>query len=1050
MSTPSIEEILEIATKLPTPQERAAYLRGACGENQDLRQQIDSLLDAQDQAPGFLPTDPGGESITLPDRPLAEGPGTTIGRYKILQLIAEGGMGAVFMAEQTEPVRRKVALKIIKLGMDTKNVIARFEAERQALALMDHPNIAKVLDAGATETGRPYFVMELVKGVPISTYCDKNSLSAKERLELFIPVCQAIQHAHHKGVIHRDIKPSNILVTLNEGVPHPMVIDFGIAKATNQRLTEKTLFTNYAQMIGTPAYMSPEQAEMSKLDVDTRSDIYSLGVVLYELLTGSTPFPEKELLSKGYGEMQRIISEQEPERPSLRLSTLVGEQQTIVTKNRADKLSALTQQIRGDVDWIVMKSLEKDRTRRYETVNNLAEDIQRYLRNEAVSAARPSFRYQIVKTYHRNKPAFAAGFAIAAILIVSSIVSTALAIRAQREEQKSLAAKETAETLNDFVFGELIGLADPENNAQRSLTLLDALDQIEEQISQNFSDRPELEIEARLALGRAFVFRFDSERSAKHLKRAYELSREQYGDADLRTLIAGRMYVYSWLSDRPSRIPENVYQTIIPRLFHSATTLFEPSDPHYYMCHMIEVWRLNESRDMTQSERWTFLSETQKHHQAIRETDPIQAALNLLELGGLKHRMGDYAGAKPYLRSALDEFIQDRGESFPLTLLTRRAMANALIRNREFDRAIDELETVLANGKDVFLNPNFLTSISGSLAGLFFRLGDEEKAEALAQQITSDTASEFNSTYFLIMSYWDSAMQLTHQEAKETKAWSRCLEGLLSLAEFPDGSRTDGLSLGYSIAECHYFLGNRDEQYDMMKRLKPSAHNLTIAAMNRAAVGDWQLAYEESLAALRQAEIARPGKVYVYPTVVSALTAINLGKREAWIESCRRLVPELPQAGFNFQRALFACLGQRERLPEDLEKHAIEIAESRATQAMGTNLPGPHTNQIIAGGLVAWRRGEYRKAIEILNVWPYQSQPLTDSSFSRERYRFRGEASQHLLIANCYAQLNQIENAKKHLKLCDKVYEPIHYDWWAPLVLTGLRTETETLIATAK
>ncbi len=1041
------DDIFNEALKLENLDAQLGYVRGACQGNPDLQNKIERLLAAHENAAELIATEPGREPFV---HAVSEAAGMVIGRYKLLQKIGEGGMGAVFMAEQTEPVRRKVALKIIKLGMDTKSVVARFEAERQALALMDHPNIAKVLDAGSTDTGRPYFVMELVKGVPINTYCDKNQLPTRDRLELFTQVCKSIQHAHQKGVIHRDIKPSNILVTLHDGKPVPKVIDFGIAKATNQRLTEKTLFTNFAQMIGTPAYMSPEQAEMSGLDVDTRTDVYSLGVLLYELLTGTTPFPEKELLSKGYGEMQRIIAEQEPERPSLRMSTLVGKQQTIIAKSRASNQSLLTKQLRGDLDWIVMKSLEKDRTRRYETANGLAEDIHRHLRNEAVSAVRPSFRYQLTKTIQRNKPAFAAGFAIAAILIVSSIVSTVLAFCAQREKEQSQAAQATAQTLNDFVFGELIGLADPENNSQRSLTLLDALDQIEEQISQNFTDRPELEIEARLALGRAFVFRFDSERSAKHLKRAYELSREHYGDADLRTLTTGRMYVYSWLADLPSRIPKNVYQTIIPRLFHSATTLFEPNDPHYYMCHMIEVWRLNESRDMTQSERLTFLLETQKHHQAIRETDPIQAALNLLQLGGLKHRMGDYAGAKPYLRSALDEFILDRGESFPLTLLTRRAMANALIRNREFDRAIDELETVLTNGTDVFLNPNFLTSISGSLAGLFFRLGDEEKAEALAQQITSDTASEFNSTYFLIMNYWNSAIQLTHQEAKETKAWSRCLEGLLSLAEFPDGSRTDGLELGYSIAECHYFLGNRDKQYDMMKRLKPSVHNLTIAAMNRAAVGDWQLAYEESLAALRQAEIARPGKVYVYPTVVSALTAVNLGKREAWIESCRRLVPELPRAGFNFQRALFACLGQRERLPEDLEKQAIEIAESVATQAMGTNLPGPHTGQIIAGGLVAWRRGEYRKAIEILNVWPYQSQPLTASSFSRERHRFRGEASQHLLIANCYAQLNQIENAKKHLKLCDEVYEPIHYDWWAPLILKGMRTETEALIAAAE
>jgi serine/threonine protein kinase len=423
------EKIFEIAIKLPTAQERAAYVRGACGEDQALRQQIESLIQAHEDVGGFMPTDPGETVITIPDRPLAEGEGTCIGRYKLLQRIGEGGMGVIYMAEQTEPVSSKVALKIIKLGMDTRSVIARFEAERQALAMMDHPNIAKVLDAGATETGRPYFVMELVKGVPITQYCDKNHLPTAERLELFMAVCRAIHHAHQKGVIHRDIKPSNILVTLHDGKPVPKVIGFGIAKATNQKLTEKTLFTHFALMIGTPAYMSPEQAEMSGLDVDTRTDVYSLGVLLYELLTGTTPFPEKELLSKGFGEMQRIIAEQEPVRPSLRVSTLQGEQQTIVSKNRSTQLLAQQRQIKGDLDWIVMKALKKDRTHRYDTPNSLAADIERHLGDEPVLAAQPTVPYQLGKLYRRHKVALAAAACFVVLLTVSACVSTAQAIK---------------------------------------------------------------------------------------------------------------------------------------------------------------------------------------------------------------------------------------------------------------------------------------------------------------------------------------------------------------------------------------------------------------------------------------------------------------------------------------------------------------------------------------------------------------------------------------------------------------------------------------------
>jgi serine/threonine protein kinase/WD40 repeat protein len=436
------------------PEQWDGYVGEACGGDAGLEQQVGQMLQVHREAGSFLDRPAaalgaagaftalhGQQGPTVPHR---ERPGTVIGPYKLLQQIGEGGMGVVWMAEQTQPVQRKVALKVIKPGMDSQEVMARFEAERQALAMMDHVNIARVFDAGATESGRPYFVMELVHGVPITKYCDDNHLTPRERLELFMPVCQAIQHAHQKGIIHRDIKPSNVMITLYDGKPVPKVIDFGVAKATEQKLTERTLFTQYGTMVGTLEYMSPEQAEMSALGVDTRSDIYSLGVLLYELLTGSTPLSHKRVKEAAYGEVLRMIKEEEPPRPSTRLSES-GEALASISAQRRMEPAKLATLLRGELDWIVMKTLEKDRNRRYETATGLSADVQRYLKDEAVLACPPSALYRFRKFARRNKGILATACVVVLTLVLGTGVSAWQAIQATQQAARATTAEGLAQ-----------------------------------------------------------------------------------------------------------------------------------------------------------------------------------------------------------------------------------------------------------------------------------------------------------------------------------------------------------------------------------------------------------------------------------------------------------------------------------------------------------------------------------------------------------------------------------------------------------------------------
>jgi non-specific serine/threonine protein kinase/serine/threonine-protein kinase len=692
------------------PCDRSAYILRACGGDDRLRARVEALLRRHqsedermlDRVAPVLP------SVTedIP-RPLEE-PGTSIGPYKLLEPIGEGGMGVVYMAEQTMPVRRKVALKIIKPGMDTRQVIARFEAERQALALMDHPNIARVLDAGATESGRPYFVMELVKGLPITDYCDRNRLPIDDRLKVFAQVCQAVQHAHQKGIIHRDIKPSNVLVTMIDGAAVPKVIDFGVAKATGQQLTEKTLFTGFAQLIGTPLYMSPEQVEFSGVDVDTRSDIYSLGVLLYELLTGTTPFDQETLRNAAYDEIRRIIREQEPPRPSTRINTLEATATPISTNRRSD-LRSLGKMMRGEVDWIVMKTLEKDRSRRYQTANSLAADLNRHLSHEPVEAGPPSGWYRLGKAARRNRVALATAAVMASTLLAGTAVSVRQAIRARQAEGlaqtrlgdvtkernvANLARKEAdrrateAQEVVDFLINDMIGAAAPSKTQGKLTTVDQVLAQADQNIANRFVDRPLIEASIRHALSQAYEELGEFSKAERHATRAVELRLARLGPDHAETIAAQN--ALGWALVRQNKYKES--RELMAQTLRIARELLGPEHTetlqamHILAEALLKLGKHGEARALQEQLLAMSSQVLGPEHQTTLET--------MSNLATIWQEVGEFEQAKQLYQQVLELGLRAQ-PNHPNTLITMSNFADLYDNLAHVDQAIDMRRRIL-------------------------------------------------------------------------------------------------------------------------------------------------------------------------------------------------------------------------------------------------------------------------------------------------------------------------------------------------------------------
>jgi serine/threonine protein kinase/Flp pilus assembly protein TadD len=1029
------ETIFAAALRKSSAAERDAYLDQACAGNIQLRHDVEGLLRAHERAGGILEVSPLGTDGMEQTRAASEGVGATIGSYKLLEQIGGGGMGVVYMAEQLRPVRRKVALKIIKPGMDSAQIIARFEAERQALTMMDHPNIAKVLDAGTTDAGRPYFVMELVKGIPVTDYCDQARLNMRQRLELFINVCNAVQHAHQKGVIHRDLKPSNVLVTLHDDKPVPKVIDFGIAKAAGQLLTDKTLFTNYAQMLGTPLYMSPEQAQISGLDVDTRSDVYALGVLLYELLTGTTPFDKQRLREAAYDEMRRIIREEDPPKPSTRLSTM-GQKLTLVSQQRRTDIKHLGQLVRGELDWIVMKALEKDRTCRYETATGLARDVGRYLNDEPVQACPPSATYKLRKFARRHKGPMATAALLLACVMAGIVLLLVNNGRLAREQRRTQAQFERAQ-------GEF---ARADDNLDVALQALDEvyMKEVQTRISRDHQlTGPDRELFKK---GVNFYQQFARRNSAR------DVSSREFGQANSRVgyLFRELQQPQEAKAAFANAIP--VFEGLVARSPEDAAARHELASCLYGLSMVLSDLKEQQPPD-NPSHRAVALWQGLMSKGAGSRDDRLYLGHALWQEGSLASTARHFEEAQASLGSALQLF-QKLSEDFPdepfyrqETAYSHRLLAvqvcaptGRLEEAAEHYSQAAEIYAALSRampGKSSYLR-SWAFSLT-SLAGTLKDVNRAAEAEAALKQAAAVREK-------LIEPYRQAAArQPTDASAQHAFADALAQDGKFADAEaaYRAAIRIDSNDAGrhHNLADVlmnqHKFADAATE-YTSAIRINPksiaSYHSLGYVS---ACTGNWK----QAAAAYRKcAELAPDDMWSCYRWATASLA---IGELENYRAACREMLRRF--AGTS-DRQTAECTAKACALSPQSDADAGAMTKLIDLAMKGSEASGDRKWYEGAKGLVDYRAGDYQAAADII----IHSAPSHDSH--RDALAFS-------ILAMAQQRLGQTEKARTSLASAQEIIaakmphlekgETFDGDWLNWLHAQILCREAENLLPAA-